>query len=268
VGRASIRAFERGEGDAGRRLHLLIGEGEHLAGRETREPQSARVRRHAEQNELRAERLGSAQQSRSGAVLLAMGAGGEEPDELIEGINVTPLVDVTLVLLVTFMLVAAIVDTRALPLDLPATSEATAAELVLQVELRPDGLFVDGAPLADDRAFFRCAREARRRSPKARAVVRAERTVSHGRVVRVLDLLRQAGIARVALGRRDSAEAEASATSSNLVEVREAGSGMADVAQIIQDTRSSLRASRRRRTSVDLCGGTRSGRDSCRRERP
>ena len=56
-----------------------------------------------------------------------MAAAAHNDDELITGINVTPLVDITLVLLVILMVTASYVVSRAIPMELPkgATAEAT-----------------------------------------------------------------------------------------------------------------------------------------------
>jgi biopolymer transport protein ExbD len=47
------------------------------------------------------------------------GAAGEDDEDLISGINVTPLVDVMLVLLVIFMVTAKIIVSQGMPMDLP-----------------------------------------------------------------------------------------------------------------------------------------------------
>jgi biopolymer transport protein ExbD len=119
---------------------------------------------------------------------------------IIEGINVTPLVDITLVLLIIFIVTAKIVVTPAVPLDLPKASQSEQLQTVLSVVLPGQGpMQVDGAAI-DDGALRERARTALARDPELRAVIQADRAVPHGRVMEVLDTLKAAGIARVAFG--------------------------------------------------------------------
>ncbi|MDC0684443.1 ExbD/TolR family protein [Sorangium atrum] len=129
---------------------------------------------------------------------------------IIEGINVTPLVDITLVLLIIFIVTAKIVVAPAVPLDLPHASQSEEVQAVLSVVLPAEGpVQVDGAAI-DDAALRERARAALSRDPQLRAVIQADRAVSHGRVMTVLDTLKAAGIARVAFGAvRPEAEAHA-----------------------------------------------------------
>ncbi|WP_437587946.1 ExbD/TolR family protein [Sorangium sp. So ce1000] len=119
---------------------------------------------------------------------------------IIEGINVTPLVDITLVLLIIFIVTAKIVVAPAVPLDLPHASQSEQLQTVLSVVLPAEGpMQVDGSAI-DDAALRERAGAALSRDPQLRAVIQADRVVPHGRVMTVLDTLKAAGIARVAFG--------------------------------------------------------------------
>jgi biopolymer transport protein ExbD len=89
-----------------------------------------------------------------------------------------------------------------MPLDLPKPPPgAEAVQLVLNVDLYADGaLVVDDARLASEDALLARAREVLMKSPDLRAVIRADGSVTHGRVIRVLDVLKQAGISKIAFG--------------------------------------------------------------------
>lgn len=117
----------------------------------------------------------------------------------ISGINVTPLVDITLVLLVVFMVTAKVVVSQALPLDLPSASQAQGMQVVFSVQLDREGqLSVNGQALAGMPALVAAARDARNASPKLRAVISADGEVPHRRVIAVLNALSKAGVAQVA----------------------------------------------------------------------
>src|SRR5512139_3612117 len=119
----------------------------------------------------------------------------ESGDDVIAAINVTPLVDITLVLLIIFMVTATYVAREAIEVDLPrAASGGHLVGPTLAFALDREGkLFLDGAP-----ATIEAAREAVRaavaRRHEARALISAERAVSHARVIELIDLVKGAGL--------------------------------------------------------------------------
>jgi len=132
---------------------------------------------------------------------MAGGSQADNGDDGIVGINVTPLVDITLVLLIIFMVVAKMVVSQSVPLDLPKAASGTDVQVVFAVELYANGdILVDQKKLANDDALFPLAREGHAKTPDVRAVIKADGTVQHQRVIHVLDLLKQAGIAKIAFG--------------------------------------------------------------------
>jgi biopolymer transport protein ExbD len=133
------------------------------------------------------------------------GGAGQDTDEAITGINVTPLVDVTLVLLIIFMVTAKmIVQQDHIPLDLPKAEKGVTQNqnaTVLSIELAANGQAdVDGKPITDDDAIFQLAKDAYARNNEVRAVIKADMAVTHGRVIHVLDLLKKAGLSKIAFG--------------------------------------------------------------------
>ena len=119
---------------------------------------------------------------------------------LIEGINVTPLVDITLVLLIIFMVTAKIVVQPSINVDLPTASQGDSIQMVFVVTIRQDGsLLVDGQE-QDAVQLAKKAVASLANDPDLRAIIQADRQVPHGRVIEVLDVLKSAGIVRVAFG--------------------------------------------------------------------
>ena len=120
---------------------------------------------------------------------------------IISGINVTPLVDITLVLLIIFMVTAKIVAAPAVPLDLPRASEGRDVQVVFSILLPADGaVFVNGTPVAGLQALKDRARAALEESPDLRAVIQADGSVEHRRVIAALDAIKSAGVTRIAFG--------------------------------------------------------------------
>ena len=128
-----------------------------------------------------------------------MAGQSNDDDGLISGINVTPLVDVTLVLLIIFMVTAKIIVSQGMPMDLPKAASGKSIQTIFSVALTADGKTrVDSKPVANDNAIGGLAKQARGEHPDLRAVIRADRKVTHGRVIHVLDLLKQNGVAKIA----------------------------------------------------------------------
>jgi biopolymer transport protein ExbD len=128
-----------------------------------------------------------------------MAAAASSDDEMITGINVTPLVDITLVLLVILMVTASYVASRAIPVDLPkgATGESTPTTLTVSLD-REGKVFLDAEPIdeAGLRARVKSAHEA---DADTRAVIAADGRTSHAQVIHVIDLLRQENVTKFAI---------------------------------------------------------------------
>ena len=126
---------------------------------------------------------------------------------IIAGINITPLVDVSLVLLVIFIVTAKLVVTPAVPLELPRASQSREIQVILSVSVPTTGpVFANGVPVAVDGDLVRLAKDAFINDPGLRVVIDADGAVPHRRVIHVLDLIKRAGIARVAFGALPSEE--------------------------------------------------------------
>ena len=116
-------------------------------------------------------------------------------------INVTPMVDVMLVLLIIFMVTAPLLVTG-VPVDLP-DSKAPALKVddkPVQVALdRAGGVFVDDAAVADAALMARLAALHDARGDDVRVFVRADRGLDYGRVMTVVGEISAAGFRKVAL---------------------------------------------------------------------
>ncbi len=127
------------------------------------------------------------------------GSNGDD-DDFISGINVTPLVDIVLVLLIIFMVTATYIVRASIEVNLPrAAHGGELTGVVLSVVLTKDGeIFLDGVRRSEEELVSR-TREAVARDAEARAVISADRSALHGTVVRVIDLVKGAGVSRFAI---------------------------------------------------------------------
>ncbi len=115
-------------------------------------------------------------------------------------INITPFVDVVLVLLIIFMVTAKLVlnPATAMSIQLPKASKADKVQTVFAISLLKDGSQrVNGKP-ADDASLLAAAREQRAKHPDLKTVIQADGDVPHRQVIHVMDLLSQAQLTQIA----------------------------------------------------------------------
>src|SRR5882724_9943446 len=125
-----------------------------------------------------------------------MAAPTQSDNGMITGINVTPLVDVTLVLLIIFIVTAKLIVSPAMPLELPKAVKSEEVQVVFSVIIPKEGpALADGEPAQEDAVMLAKARAAVTSDADVRAVISADGRVPHARVMHALDLLRQAGVA-------------------------------------------------------------------------
>ena len=113
-------------------------------------------------------------------------------------INMTPLIDVMLVLLVIFIVTAPLMSSS-LKLDLPRSEAAQPSDAPAFVALAIDAegrVFLADQPVADDELVQR-VREAARGDPATEVQLRADRRVPYGRVAELIGAVQQAGLTRI-----------------------------------------------------------------------
>ncbi|MBL8308456.1 MAG: biopolymer transporter ExbD [Rubrivivax sp.] len=113
-------------------------------------------------------------------------------------INMTPLIDVMLVLLVIFIITAPLM-TSSLKLDLPKADGAAASQAPAFIALAVDAegrLFLGDEPASREQLVQR-ARDAAQRDAQTEVQLRADRRVPYGRVAEVIGWLQQAGLTRI-----------------------------------------------------------------------
>ncbi|MCR5866565.1 MAG: ExbD/TolR family protein [Aquincola tertiaricarbonis] len=113
-------------------------------------------------------------------------------------INMTPLIDVMLVLLVIFMITAPLM-TSSLKLDLPKSDAGQPSESPAFVTVAIDEhgrLFLDEQPLPPDGLAQRLA-DAARGNPQLEVQLRADRRVPYGEVATLIGMMQKAGLTRI-----------------------------------------------------------------------
>ncbi|MEO6776037.1 MAG: biopolymer transporter ExbD [Kofleriaceae bacterium] len=118
----------------------------------------------------------------------------------ITDINVTPFVDVVLVLLVVFMVTAKLIVARGVDIDKPKAATGGEVQSSLRVSVTQDGqLYVNGDKFDDDAKAIARIKEIAATSSKPKAIIAGDRKSAYGGVMRAIDLVQQAGVTAIAL---------------------------------------------------------------------
>ncbi len=124
----------------------------------------------------------------------------DSSDDVMAEINVVPLVDVILVVLIIFMVTAPMIMKPSINVNLPkaASGEATTPSK-LNITISSDGkLNLDGKSVEDAEVQAAALAEVQK-NPDIQAIISADKDVPHGRVVSVLDVVKGAGVKKFAI---------------------------------------------------------------------
>jgi biopolymer transport protein ExbD len=135
-----------------------------------------------------------------------MAASGPGDDGgLFADINVTPLVDVTLVLLIIFMVAAPLIaNVPSIKVNLPKAAtadETTKSPLAVTLQRDATGtprIFANGRP-TDEVGLRRVVADLVAKDPQLQAVVSADRAIDYGAVMHLVDVVKSQGVSRFAL---------------------------------------------------------------------
>jgi biopolymer transport protein ExbD len=134
---------------------------------------------------------------------MAANLGGDDDDAIVD-INITPFVDIILVVLIIFMVTTSYIVKQSIKVNLPeAASGESTEDSSLGITIDADkNLLLNGEPTTEEdlRIFIR-AEKARMQAEGADVVclIAADHTVPHGEVVGVIDLVKQEGVAKFAI---------------------------------------------------------------------
>lgn len=148
---------------------------------------------------------------------MAMGRtpGDSEGDEgVFAEINITPLTDIFLVLLIIFMVTSSVIVQQGpgggakagLKVNLPkgGAADVTARSTDLSVAVLADGRFVLAGNVVSEEELRKTFDDAKLKDPDTVVIVQADEGVPHGTVVQVMELAKKAGLGQLAIGVRES----------------------------------------------------------------
>jgi biopolymer transport protein ExbD len=118
----------------------------------------------------------------------------------ITDINVTPFVDVVLVLLVVFIVTAKLIVARGVEIDKPKAATGGDVQSTLRVSVNATGdLYVNGDKYASDADALGRIKQIAAATAKPKAIIAGDRKTAYGGVMRAIDLVQQAGVTAIAL---------------------------------------------------------------------
>ncbi len=131
----------------------------------------------------------------------ALNDAAAEDEGVLASINIIPFVDIVLVLLVIFMLTSAAIVRASLRVELPrAASGGSRVESTINLIYDRDGkLLLNGRDVGSLAEAGRLIRSEATANPRTQAVIAADKNVPYGRVVELIDLVKQNGVSAFAL---------------------------------------------------------------------
>lgn len=128
-----------------------------------------------------------------------MAGGAQEDEELITAINVTPLVDIVLVLLIVLMVTSSYLVNKSINVELPKAATGQTSSPNLSISIDVGGvIYLDGNVIEPEKLQSRI-RAAYRADPEVKAIISADGRVQHSQVVTVIDILRQEKVTKFAI---------------------------------------------------------------------
>jgi len=123
----------------------------------------------------------------------------ENSDEGINDINITPFVDVVLVLLVIFMVTAPMMVQQVLNIQLPSSESADTTESeTLGLAITAKGQFLLNGKLTTEKAIFERATLALKKDRNTQVIIAADSESLHRYVVKAIDIVKRAGVENLA----------------------------------------------------------------------
>jgi biopolymer transport protein TolR len=121
----------------------------------------------------------------------------ELEEDAITGINVTPLVDITLVLLIIFMVTARFISEPSIGVTLPKSSSSSSGEVseknVFLTIDQSHQIYLNNSPVAKDK-LGESIRQLLAKRADLNLIIRADKNISHGEVISILDEVRSQGV--------------------------------------------------------------------------
>ncbi len=127
-------------------------------------------------------------------------------DQIFAEINITPLTDVFLVLLVIFMVTTSVIHSQGKQVDLPGAEVSDSTPQGVTVTVTSEGAILVNDEPTDEANLFASLEAALQESREKLVILRGDKRVLLGQAVNILDLAQQAGATGIALATKKPAK--------------------------------------------------------------
>ncbi len=129
-------------------------------------------------------------------------------DDIVAEINITPLTDVFLVLLIIFMVTTSVVANQSKQVDLPGAEVSDTTPQGVTVTVNANGEMLVNDVLTPDAELYTALEAALKDTREKLVILRGDKTVMLGRAVNILDMAQQAGATGIALATKPPGKKE------------------------------------------------------------
>lgn len=129
-----------------------------------------------------------------------------EEFEALAGVNIIPVIDVSLVLLIILLATSPILNLPGFEVKLPKAVTAESKEKNISVSLSLKGEMAVNEMQVDEVTLVSALKKELKDKPEFLTIIRADQGVSYGKVERVMDLIKQAGARRIAIATQQDQE--------------------------------------------------------------
>ena len=126
--------------------------------------------------------------------------------EALAGVNIIPVIDVSLVLLIILLATSPILNLPGFEVKLPKAVTAESKEKNISVSLSLKGQMAVNEAAVDETTLVEVLRKEVKDKPDFLVIIRADQGVAYGKVERVMDLVKQAGSRRIAIATQQEQE--------------------------------------------------------------
>ena len=121
-------------------------------------------------------------------------------DRPIAGVNIVPVIDLCLVLLIILMVTSPLLDTADLPVKLPQALTIESKERNIAVTYSPDGRLAINTTVIDAKDFIPQLRALLRKDPEILVILRVDKTASYLNLTELIERCKKAGARNVSIG--------------------------------------------------------------------
>ena len=129
-------------------------------------------------------------------------------DDIVAEINITPLTDIFLVLLIIFMVTTSVISTQGKDVNLPSSAVASSTPQGVNVTMTADGLIQVNDDVVKTENLPAALKAALDKQREKVVILRGDRKVLLGEAVNILDVAQQAGATGIALATKPPAPGE------------------------------------------------------------